>query len=239
MTEQRRIPSADADELRMVIKGGDTARLTELLAAEPDLATCLVVEPDGPARSPLHLLADAPGGRSRSADTVRVLAAAGADLNALAVGMWHAETPLHWAASNDDVVLIDALLEAGADIEHPGSSIDGGPPIQSALGYGQWNAVRRLYECGATVSLAHYVVLGMIDKVADVLSGADLPPDDLSAALWNACRRGDAVIARLLVERGADAAWQAPWSGETPVDVARSAQQQHLLPWLGSVNRSR
>ena len=52
--------------------------------------------------------------------------------------MRHHETPLHWAASNDDVALIDALLDAGADLERGGSSIDGGPPLSSAVGYGQW-----------------------------------------------------------------------------------------------------
>jgi len=67
---------------------------------------------------------------------VQTLAAAGADLDAPPVGMWHREAPLHWAASNDDVELIDALLDAGADIEHAGSSINGGSPLSSAVGYG-------------------------------------------------------------------------------------------------------
>jgi hypothetical protein len=32
----------------------------------------------------------------------------------------HTETPLHWAASSDDVPVLDALLDAGGDIECPG-----------------------------------------------------------------------------------------------------------------------
>jgi ankyrin repeat protein len=220
--------SARAGELILAVKGGDTAALAALVAAEPGLARCVVVEPDGYGRTPLHQLADAPGGRPRAAGTVAVLAGAGADLNAPAAGMWHAETPLHWAASNDDVPLIDALLDAGADIEAPGSSIDGGPPIQSALGYGQWNAVRRLRERGATVTAAHLVALGELDDLRPT-------PDELHVCLWNACRRGDVVAARLLVESGADVRWPAPWSGETPADIARSAGQEHLLPWLATV----
>ena len=42
--------------------------------------------------------------------------------------------------------LIDALLDAGADIEHEGSSINGGVPLSSAVGYGQWAAARWLVE---------------------------------------------------------------------------------------------
>jgi hypothetical protein len=236
MTAPTRLATDDerAQELAAVIKGGDVARLTQLLAADPSLATCLVTEPDGGARTPLHLLADAPGGRPRSAETVRVLAAAGSDLNAPAVGMWHVEVPLHWAASNDDVELIDALLDAGADIERAGSSIDGGPPIQSALGYGQWRAVRLLYERGSTAWLPHFVVMGMTDRVAAAIERTDLTSEELSIALWNACRRGDLVLARMLIERGADPGWRAPWSGQTPAEIARAASQHHLLPWLGS-----
>jgi uncharacterized protein len=223
--------SHEAHELTLAIKGGDCARLSELLGADPDLANCLVVE-DGAGRSPLHLLADAPGFRPRARETVTVLAAAGADLNAPAVGMWHVEAPLHWAASNDDVVLIDALLDAGADIECPGSSIGGGPPIQSAIGYGQWQAVRRLHERGAVTPLAGLAILGLADQVAERLSQKEADRDELSLVLWSTCRVGDVVIARMLVDRGADVAWRAPWDGQTPVDIARSARQEHLLPWL-------
>ena len=116
-------------EFTTALQSGDVVRLRALLAADPGLATSLIN-----SRTPLHLFADAPGHRPNPAGVVSALAEAGADLNAQATGMWHHETPLHWAASNDDVELIDALLDAGADIEHPGSSIGGGPPAESALG---------------------------------------------------------------------------------------------------------
>ena len=45
--------------------------------------------------------------------------------------------------------IVGALVRDGADIERPGSSINGGPPLQSLTGYGQMQAVRRLMERGA------------------------------------------------------------------------------------------
>ena len=221
-----------AQQLIRAIKGGDTHALVALLSAEPHLATCIVVEANGTGRSLLHILADAPGGRPRQQETLRILVDAGAELDATPVAMDHLESPLHWAASNDDVELIDALLDAGADIERPGSSIGGGSPIQSALGYGQYKAVRRLYERGAKVELAHLVVLGLTDKVRDTLIISEPAQEECDGALWNACRRGDIVLARLLVEHGANPGWVAPWSNETPLDVARAEGQHHLLPWL-------
>jgi ankyrin repeat protein len=223
-----------ARELDIAIKGGDTDALQRMLGANPHLATCVVIERDGGGRTPLHLLADASGQRPRSRRTAEILVGAGADIDAPAVGMGHIETPLHWAASNDDVALIDALLDLGADIEHPGSSIDGGPPIQSALGYGMWKAVARLFERGATANLSHLVVLGLVDRVGDALVDTTIPQETLDVGLWNACRRGDVVIAAMLIERGADLGWAAPWSDETPLDIARSCGHQHLLERLGA-----
>ena len=63
---------------------------------------------------------------------------AGADVNARFTGP-HTETPLHWAASSDDVEALDALLDAGADIEGDGAVIGGGTPIADAVAFGQWN----------------------------------------------------------------------------------------------------
>jgi uncharacterized protein len=228
----RRDPGAVPDprvfEFTIALTSGDEARLRALLAADPGLATSLIN-----SRTPLHLFADAPGHRPNPAGVVSALAGAGADLDAHAVGMWHHETPLHWAASNDDVDLIDALLDAGADIEHPGSSIGGGPPAESALGYAQYKALRRLYERGATMNLSRAAALGLMPLVTE-LATATPPPDgeELAIAFWNACRAGQLEAARYLAGRGAPINWRAPWSGETPLDAARNKHQRAVLAWL-------
>jgi len=147
-------------------------------------------------------------------------------------GTWHHETPLHWAASNDDVELIDALLDAGADIEHPGSSIGGGPPAESALGYTQWNALRRLYERDATMNLSRAAALGLMPLVTELATATPPEPDELAIAFWNSCRAGQLEAARYLAGRGADINWRAPWSGETPLDAARGKHQRAVLAWL-------
>ena len=43
---------------------------------------------------------------------------------------------IDWAEGHHDVALIDALFDVGANIEREGSSIDGGAPLSSAVGYG-------------------------------------------------------------------------------------------------------
>jgi uncharacterized protein len=232
MTGAPRLPASHPVARRLIaaIKGGDLEDLQTLLAEDATLARGVVEDPDGGGRSTLHLLADAPGRRPRAPETLTLLVAAGADLNAAAEGMWHRETPLHWAASNDDVVLIDALLDAGAEIEAPGSSIGGGPPIQSAVGYGMDRAVARLHERGAQVALTHYVILGRVAETRRAARTAS--QDELDGALWNASARGDTVIARILIDHGARLDWSAPWNGQTSLDVARAEQQHHLLELL-------
>lgn len=161
------------------------------------------------------------------------LAAAGADLDAPAIGMWHHETPLYWAASNDDVKLIDALLDAGADIERAGSSINGGSPLSSAVGYGQWVAAGRLVERGARTHLWHEAALGLMPAMKQRVE-ADPPPqpEELSGPLWNACHGGQLAAAQYLLAHGADLNWPAPWSGQTPLDVAEQAEHSEVVAWL-------
>ncbi|HVV21316.1 MAG TPA: ankyrin repeat domain-containing protein [Pseudonocardiaceae bacterium] len=221
-----------ASEFASALGRGDVDRVRALLAADPTLATSVIN-----SYRPLHLFADAPGHRPHAAAIVAALVTAGADLDAHAVGAGHHETALHWAASNDDVELVDVLVDAGADIEHPGSSIGGGPPSQSALGYGQWAALRRLYERGAVLSLAQAAALGLTSPVTSLVEDGEPSVEDLSVALWNACRAGQPDTARYLVDRGADVHWQAPWSDQTPLDVAVAEHRDDVVAWLRSVRR--
>ena len=229
-----------AVELTAIIKAGELDGLRELLGSNPGIASCVVEDPKGGGRTPLHLFADWPGHNINAAAIVQTLAAAGANLDAPAVAMWHRERPLHWAASNDDVTLIDALLDAGADIEHGGSSIDGGPPLSSAVGYGQWQAERRLVERGAQTVLWHEAALGMMPAMMHRFEAGPAPQaETLSGAFWNACHGGQLAAAQYLLEHGADLNWAAPWSGRTPLDIAEHTGRSNVVTWLlekGAVN---
>ena len=77
---------------------------------------------------------------------------------------------MHWAASSDDVEALDALLDAGADIEADGAVIGGGTPMADAVAFGQWKAARRLLERGARTNLWQAAALGLIDRVRDELA---------------------------------------------------------------------
>ena len=218
--------------LTAALKQGEVDRLGRLLAAEPDLAGC-VVRDQKAGRTPLHLFADWPGHIPNAAEIVQMLATHGADVDASVVGAWHKETPLQWAASNDDVELIDALLDAGANIEHGGSSIDDGPPISCAVGYGQWAGAQRLVERGAKTQLWHEAALGMMEQVAHRLDTApSLGGSELSGPLWNACHGGQLAMAKFLHAHGADLNWHAPWSHQTPLDIAEKAGHRDVVAWL-------
>ena len=73
---------------------------------------------------------------------------AGADPNARTTGRGSlvpgpgAESPLHWAASSDDVDVAAVLIDGGADIEMPDGSI--GTPLDNAIGYACWHVARLL-----------------------------------------------------------------------------------------------
>ena len=121
------------------IQSGDLEGLRRLLAENPGLAAARI----GASRTLLHVATDWPGHFPNGAATVAALIDAGADVNARFVGR-HTDTPLHWAASSDDVAVLDALLDLGADIEAPGGVIGGGTPLADGVAFGQWQAARRL-----------------------------------------------------------------------------------------------
>jgi uncharacterized protein len=209
------------------IRGGDLPALRDLLAADPDLATARI----GGARTLLHVVTDWPGHFPNGAETVALLVGAGADVHARFVGT-HEETPLHWAASSDDVAVLDALLDAGADLEAPGAVIAGGPPLADATAFAQWRAAFRLVERGATTTLFTAATLGLLDRVRPYFDPPGPPAADVDAAFWGACHGGRWETAEYLAGHGADLDWLPPWERLTPLDAAVRANADGLVAWL-------
>jgi ankyrin repeat protein len=144
----------------------------------------------------------------------------------------HTETPLHWAASSDDIGALDALLDAGADIEANGAVIAGGTPLADAVAFGQWNAARRLVERGARTSLWQAAALGLIARVEQHFAGTAPPTsDDVTNAFWCACHGGQRTTAEYLLEHGADIDWIG-YDGLTALDAARRSDAHELADWL-------
>jgi ankyrin repeat protein len=212
---------------------GDVDTLRRMLDEQPGLATAFIGEhPDGMSRTLLHAATDWPGHYPNNAATVAALLDAGADVDARFTGP-HTETPLHWAASSDDVEVLDVLLDAGADIEAPGAVIAGGTPLSDAVAFAQWKTARRLVERGARTPLREASALGLLDRVVEYCA-ADPPPssDDLTQALWYAAHGGQRDVAAFLLERGADINWIAVWDSTTPLDTAARNGMSEMVEWL-------
>jgi hypothetical protein len=215
------------------LRAGDTETLQGLLAEHPGLAHGRIESrrPRGGSRTPLHVYADWPGNRPNPREIVAVLQAAGADLDAPYLGK-HAETPLHWAASSDDVDLIDALLDAGADLEARGAVIGGGTALADATAFGQWRAAQRLLERGARASFFEAAVMGLTDQLAAELAATDGPDAaEITCALWGAAHGGRRASAELLLAHGADPNWVG-WDDLTAVDAAERSEATELANWL-------
>jgi hypothetical protein len=216
------------------IHTGDVPRLKQLLEEHPGLARVRLGDddPDGMSRSLLHVATDWPGHFPNVATTIAVLVQGGADVNARFRGP-HTETPLHWAASSDDVDALDALLDAGADIDARGAVIAGGTPLTDAAAFAQWNAARRLVERGADTPLREAATLGLLDRVK-AYCAADPPPtaDDLTHALWHAAHGGQQSTSEYLLALGGDLNWVSTWDGMTCVDTARQDGFHDVADWL-------
>jgi ankyrin repeat protein len=217
------------------IHAGEVDALEKLLREHPGLASARLTDKKGGSGTPLHAATDWPGFFPNGPQIVAVLIDAGGDPDAAVQGSWHAETPLHWAASSDDVEVARALIDGGADIEAPGASIAGGTPLDDAVGYGCWNVARLLVERGARVDrLWHAAALGMISRVQELL--ADEPPthQQITDAFWQACHGGQRRMAEYLLARGADLNGTPSWGDDTPLDVAESVDtgREALISWL-------
>ena len=181
------------------IRRGDVDAVGSLVGEHAELASARIRDADGATRSLLHVVTDWPSYFLNGPQIVRLLIEAGADPKVAVTGSWHAETPLHWAASSDDSDVAAALIDGGSDIEAPGASIAGGTPLDDAVGYGCWHVARLLVERGALVeSLWHAAALGMTGRVAELL-GSDPPPssEQIDHAFWQACPRRSAPHGRV------------------------------------------
>lgn len=219
-------------QLLQSIRAGDVTSVAALLADHPSLAGERFGD-DTESRTALHLATDWPANFPAVAETIALLAAAGAPVNGRFAGP-HRETPLHWAASSDDVAAIDALVAAGADLEASGAVLTGGTPLSDAVAFGQWRAARRLVELGAVMTIWQAAALGETAELVRQLDAGQHSRDDITNACWHACRSGCLGAAQALVARGADIEWLGH-DQLTSRQVGVASGDADLIAWLGTV----
>lgn len=226
----------DALALGFAIRTGDVAKVRALVAAQPELAEA---ELGGPfqTRTSLSVVTDWPGYFANGPVIVGVLLAAGANPNGVNP---NDETPLHWAASSDDVDVAAALIDGGADLEAPNGSI--GTPLDNAVGYGCWHVARLLVARGAVVDkLWQASALGLLNRLEELLAVRPAPsPEAVSQAFWHACDGGQRRAAELLLTYGADLNWTPDYAHGSPLDAARNrgTRETNVIEWLESLGAS-
>jgi len=235
LTLPHRDPTAVA--LSSAIHGGDLDALRRLLAERPELASARMIGRkglEGGWRTPLHAATDWPGYFPDAPTAVALLLDAGADPND-DTGGDRPETPLHWAASTDDVEVAVVLVDGGADLEIPGGSI--GTQLDNAIGYGCWHVARLLVARGAPVSaLWHAAALGMLTRLDELLTATPAPTqEDLNGAFWQACHGGQRRAAERLLTAGAAVNASPGYANNrTALDAALGPDTQRglLADWL-------
>lgn len=230
------LPHGDpvAATLTAAIQDGDLGLLRHLIDHRPELASARMIGRRGSAggwSTPLHTCAGWPGYYPNAPTAVDLLLQAGANPND-DTGGDSPETPLHWAASNDDVDVAARLIAGGADLETPDGSI--GTPLDNAVGYGCWNVARLLVERGAAIARPwHAAALGMLDDL-EALLGKDPDPATVSEAFWHACSGAQRRAAEYLLGRGADLNWVPDYAEGSPLDAAsgEGARRENVINWL-------
>jgi ankyrin repeat protein len=230
------LPHGDpvAADLTLAIHGGDLDALRRLVAERPELATVRMIGRkgiEGGWRTPLHAATDWPGYFPAAPAAVALLLHAGADPNDDSGGD-RPETPLHWAASSDDVDVAVALIDGGADLETPGGSI--GSPLDNAIGYGCWHVAQLLVARGARVdALWHAAALGMLTRLEELMTTAP-KLEEISKPFWHACAGEQRRAAEYLLSQGADLNWIPDYAEGTPLDAASGlgTRRENVISWL-------
>jgi uncharacterized protein len=231
------LPHGDpvAVELTSIIHGGEVDALRRRLAERPELASVRMIGRkglEGGWRTPLHAAADWPGYFPAAPAVVVLLLEAGADPTD-DTGGDRPETPLHCAASTDDLEVAVALIDGGAELEVPGGSI--GAPLDNAIGYSCWHVARLLVARGAKVErLWHAAALGMVERMEHLLGDRTDAAGEVSQAFWHACAAGQRRAAEYLLARGADLNFVPDYAEGTPLDVARTVgtRKENVISWL-------
>jgi ankyrin repeat protein len=226
-----------AIELALSVHFGQLDVLRRLLTERPELASVGIVGPkglEGGWRTPLHVATDWPGYFPSAPESASMLLEAGADPN-LDSGGTFAETPLHWAASNDDLDVAVVLIDGGARLDTPGGSI--GTPLDNAVGYGCWNVARLLADRGARVDrLWQAAALGMLPRLEELLAATPAPAEsEVNHAFFQACHGGQFRAAQRLLAAGADTTAVPDYAGDsTALDVALhpGTRREQLATWL-------
>jgi len=227
------------------IRTGDTDALGAWLDAHPELVNATL---PGNGRTPLHHATDWPGHRPNVGRSIAMLIEAGADPDARVTDMPHTETPLHWAASCDDVEAIDALIDGGADLNPLGAVITGGTPLHDAVVFQQRDAAARLLERGAAYDLflaAGCGRLGLVEPMFDAEGNLreDAPriaghkPDEpadhrINWAFYVAAMAGDVPTLAFLHPKVTQ--FVALPDGRTAVDQAIENRHPEAEAWLAA-----
>lgn len=222
-----------AQAAEKAIRTGDIDSLKTLLKTYPEIPSCYIGDATE-ARSLLHILADWPGKSPNNCEIARILITAGADVNVPFLGKAHSETPLHWAASNNDVSLIDTLLDHGANINAKGGVIDK-TPLADARAFLQLEAAHRLIARGASKTLQDLATLGILDQVKSYYEKSSPTENETDCALWNACHGGQLATAKFLHEMGGNSNFVPPWDNVTPLGAAERRNAADVVEWLQGI----
>jgi uncharacterized protein len=221
----------EAEAMVAAIHAGDIETVRRLIESNPAIAT----EPLGgrfKTRTPLAAVADWPGYFPNGQQIATLLIQAGADPNFRGADPQPGdETPLHWAASSDDVDVARALIDGGADIEMPGGSI--GTPLDNAIGYCCWHVARLLVSRGAKVEkLWHAAALGQLERLEELLAGAS--EEQINQAFWHACSAAERRAAERLLNAGASLDWSPEYAHGTALDAAKGdgTRRSNVVEWL-------